>query len=159
MFSRLSYALILIVALCYGDVAHADTAIMPSSTVFVKVRGNAAEFVLKQFKMAAEKNGSLCDLNDPGKPPSLLCRPKDLYNTIVIAETDETGRLVTVNLYLWDDSLDVDEDLQAKMIIVLHEWANELKGNRNVKAIRQCKVPQFRLTLTKNVCESRSLWQ
>ena len=159
MFSRLSYALILIVALCYADAARADAAIMPSSTVFVKVRGNAAEFVLKQFKMAAEKNGSLCDLNDPGKPPSLLCRPKDLYNTIVIAETDETGRLVTVNLYLWDDSLDVDEDLQAKMIIVLHEWANELKGNRNVKAIRQCKVPQFRLTLTKNVCESRSLWQ
>ena len=159
MFTRLGFALILIVALCYGDVARADTAIMPSSTVFAKVRGNAAEFALRRFKITAEKNGSLCDLNDPGKPPSLLCRPKDSYNTIVIAETDETGRLVTFNLYLWDDSLRLDEELQAKMTIVLHEWANELKGNRNVKAIRQCKVPQFRLTLTKNVCESRSLWQ
>ena len=156
MFSRLSYALILIVALCYADAARADTAIMPSSTVFVKVRRNAAEFVLRLFKITAENNGSLCDLNDPGKPPSLLCRLKD--NTIVIAETDETGGLVTVNLYLWNDSLRLDEELQAKMIIVLHEWATDLKGNRRVEAIRQCKVPHFLLTLTKNVCESESLW-
>jgi hypothetical protein len=133
MFNRLGYALIVIVAIWYSDVARADTAIMPSSTVFVKVRGNAAEFVLKQFKVAAENNESTCDLNDPGKPPSLLCRPKDSYKATVIAETDETGGLVTVNLYLWDDSLDVDEDLQAKMRIVLQEWANELKANRNVK--------------------------
>ena len=137
----------------------ADSAIMPSSTVFVKVRRNAADFVLKQFKVAAENNESTCDLNDPGKPPALLCREKDSYNTIVIAETDETGGLVTVNLYLWDDSLRLDEELRAKMITVLHEWAIKLKGNRSVKAIRQCKVPQFRLSLTKNVCESRSLWQ
>ena len=156
MFSRLSYALILIVALCYADAARADTAIMPSSTVFVKVRRNAAEFVLRRFKITAENNGSLCDLNDPGKPPSLLCRLKD--NAIVIAETDETGGLVTVNLYLWDGSLRLDEELQAKMIIVLHEWATDLKGNRRVEAIRQCKVPHFLLTLTKNVCESESLW-
>jgi hypothetical protein len=159
MFSRFSYALIVIVAIWHGDAARADSAISPSSTVFVRVRGNAAEFVLKKLKETAEKDGSMCDLNDPGKPPSLLCRPKDSYNAIVIAETDETGGLVTVNLYLWDDSLRLDEELQAKMIIVLHEWADKLKGNRNVKAIRQCKGPQFRLTLTKDVCESRSLWQ
>ena len=159
MFSRLRYALIVIVAICYGGAVRADSAIMPSSTVFVKVRRNAAAFVLNQFKVAAENSELTCDLNDPGKPPALLCRPKDSSNAIVIAETDETGGLLTVNLYLWDDSLRLDEKLQAKMIIVLHEWANELKGNRNVKAIRQCKVPQFRLTLTKNVCESRSLWQ
>jgi hypothetical protein len=160
MFSRLYHALIIIVTIWYGDVARADSAISPTSTVFVKVRGNdAAEFVLKQFKVAAENHESTCDLNDPGKPPSLLCRPNDSYNAIVLAETDETGALVTVNLHLWDDSLDLDEDLQAKMTIVLHEWADNLKGNRKVKAIRQCKVPQFRLSLTKNVCESRSLWQ
>jgi hypothetical protein len=160
MFSRLSYALIVIVAISYGDVARADTALLPTSTVFVRVRGNdAAEFVLKQFKMTAEKNESTCDLNDRGKPPSLLCRPKDSYKAIVIAETDETGDLVTVNLYLRDDSLQVEEDLQAKMRIVLQEWAKDLKGKRHVKAIRQCKVPHFRLTLTKNVCESENLWQ
>lgn len=159
MFNRLGYALFVIVALWHGDPARADTAVLPSSTVFVKVRGNAAEFVLRQFRITAESNGSMCDLNDPGTPPSLVCRPKDSYKDIVIAETDETGGLVTVNLYLWDDSLVVDEDLQAKVRIVLHEWANKLKGNRNVKTIRQCKIPQFRLTLTKNVCESRSLWQ
>lgn len=159
MFSHLGYALIVIVAIWYGDVARADTAVIPSSTVFVKVRGNAAEFVLKQFKVAAENNESTCDLNDPGKPPSLLCRRKGSYEAMVIAETDETGGLVTVNLYLWGDSLRLDEELQAKMMIVLHEWANDLKGNRNVKAIRQCKVPQFRLTLTKDVCESEGLWK
>jgi hypothetical protein len=157
MFSRLGYALIVIVAILYGDIAHADSALSPTSTVFVRVRGNAAEFVLRKFKVTAENNELTCDLNDPGKPPSLLCRLKDSSNAIVISETDETGGLVTVNLYLWDDSLRLDEELQAKMIIVLHQWANELKGNRNVKAIRQCKVPQFRLTPTKNVCESRSL--
>jgi hypothetical protein len=101
----------------------------------------------------------MCDLNDPGKPPSLLCRPKDSSNAIVIAETDETGGLVTFNLYQWDDSLRLDEELQARMRIVLQEWAKDWKDKRHVEAIRQCKVPQFRLTLTKDVCESRSLWQ
>jgi len=158
MFNRLGLALIVIFSFCYADVARADSALLPTSTVFVRVRGNAAEFVLRQFKVTAENNGFACDLNDPGEPPSLSCRRKDSYEAIVVAETDDTGGLVTVNLNLWDDSLQVDEVLQAKMRIVLREWAKSLKGNRLLEAIRECKVPRFRLTLTKNVCESESLW-
>jgi hypothetical protein len=141
MFSRLGYAVIVIVAIWYGDVARADSALLPTSTVFVRVRGNAAEFVLRKFKVTAENNELTCDLNYRGKPPSLLCRRQDSYKDIVIAETDETGGLVTVNLYLWDDSLRLDEDLQAKMRVVLQEWAKDLKGKRHIETIRQCNLP------------------
>lgn len=153
---QLGRTFLFILAMFYVDFAFSDSALPPASTVFVRVRASATDFVVKRLRAVAVDNGLTCNLDDRRVPPALLCQFDGVLWNAIITSTDESEGLVRIDVFYWDDSLNIDKKLEAKMQVLLRQFANSLKRNRRVEAIRRCNIP-VKLNFTKDVCDGQSI--
>ena len=139
------------------SVSNADSALLPSSTVFVRLRGNATNFALKKLSAVATSNGLLCNKETNADPPKLLCQFNQLLYNAVITTTYEQAGLLRIDMYYFDEALSTDKEREAQMSIVVRQFAKELRGSRHVKAIRRCDVP-LKADVVNGMCGGQSLW-
>jgi hypothetical protein len=154
---KLGIAILVILGTCRAEFACADTALLPSATAFVRVRKNAEDFLLSHLKAVAIHGGLTCGLDGIRTPPSLLCSLNETGPNVVSTSTYEEQDLVRVDLFAYGDSLQIDEALQAKLLGMVRQLANDLKRDRHVKAIKECNVPIKIIMQSKMVCEGKSL--
>jgi hypothetical protein len=155
--SSVKLGIAILATLTFFSIANADSSLPPSSTVFVRIRGNAADFVLKKLSAVATTNGLACNIQLGSDPPALLCQFDQLLYNAVITTTDDQEGLVRVDMFYWDESLNIDKQREAQMSVVVRQFAKALKRTRHVEAIQQCDKP-VRVNLTKGVCDGQSLW-
>jgi hypothetical protein len=146
--------LVILVTLNIGFV-RADTSLPANGVVWVRVRGNTTDFVLARLKAAAVDNGLTCHLDDVSE---ILCQFEGLlYNAII----SSTYRMHEVRIDLHyerdDDPFEVDERLEKKIDVVIHEFAKALKGRPEVISIVWCMKP-VTLTRPDAGCNGQSLW-
>jgi hypothetical protein len=130
--------------------ANASVTLGPDSWIEVQLRGNSADYVLRQLKTAATANGMTCIRDASGNP---ACQ---FESTGYFAIQPSTGPQVVSIFFVYraNDSPDPDPVRQRTIDLVVHQFVNSVRQSNRVSKIVLCDLPPRGTGL---LCEGRML--